>query len=223
MKRRVSVAIAALLVWLAPMACSTGRVPVYVTNAGNCRVLFDADSEEYAQYIASARRATGCRSSKLADCTPQINLRLTAYPTHISRDKFENPNWKARDFAHVRLRTTSLVGYDLWLSQYFSPEPWAQWGYDIQFRDRAGKVLRSTIAAGKRDLPDCSNYVVLSRGNSVDIDIPLSGQYLEKLEGNELNVRIVYVVGSVGAPKAIGGTVPIFGTAVSNTITIAVE
>lgn len=211
-----------LLISVALAACSNRRLPTYVTNAGNCRVLFDRESDEFTQYLANARTATGCQHPKGVGCPPQIRLELTDYPAHISRRTFEKPDWKSRNYARARLRTTSLVGYDLWLSQYFSPDPWLHWGYEIQFRSSAGKVLRSTVVA-MRDHPDCSNYVVLSGGNSIEMDIPLTGDWLERLDGDELLVSVVYAVSPFGSPKAVAGTIPIVTAAVSNTITIKVQ
>jgi hypothetical protein len=211
---------------LALVSCSKGRSPIFVTSSGNCRILLGSDSNEYNQYIAGARRAAGCQRQKLLDCPAQIKLELVDFPARIPRDRFESPDFANHDYARVRLRTTSLVDYDLWLSQYFSPDlPWLHGGYVVRYRDRAdaGAILRPTVSLSMLGMTDCSKYVVLSARNSVDLDIPLAGKLLTKLEGNECSFRVAYAVNPAGSPMAVRGTVPILGFAVSNKITIVVE
>jgi hypothetical protein len=204
-------------------SCGPQPSAVSVSAAGNCRILRDQTSAEYLDYLARVRRSTGCQSSKLADCPTPIKLEFVDYPPRISRAAFENPDFAKHDYARARLRTTSLVGYDLWLSRNFNLQPWNAQGYEVRYRDGLGHLLVQVAAAGMQQPPDCSNYVVLSAGNSVDIEIPLIGQGLSQLQGNLLQVRVGYSVNLKGAPKAIGDTVPVVGLAVSEPIVVTVD
>jgi hypothetical protein len=185
-------------------------------------VLTDPDSEEYAQYVANSRRAAGCEPPTNANCRKQIQLDLVDYPRQIPRSRFEKPDWEHGDVGYVSLRTTNLVLYDLWVSKYFSPDPSEKWGYDIQIRDKTGKLLGSMVVAF-RDLPDCSKYVVLESGKSMDVKIPISGANLETLKGDQINLTIVYEVNPLFSPMAENGTEPILGKYVSNTVNILIS
>jgi hypothetical protein len=214
--------VAILAFGLAIQSCGMSQEPIRISSAGNCRILGSPDSEEYAQYVLTTRRAAGCEQPGNIACKKQIKLELIDYPRHIPRARFEKPDWERGDVAHIRLRTTNLTNYDLWISQYFSPEPWHKWGYDLQLRDSTGKLLQSPVLAFL-DSPNCDKYVVLSSGNSMERDIPISGAYLETLKGTQLDVSVIYEVAPLFAPMAVRGTVPVLDKYASNTVSILID
>jgi hypothetical protein len=200
---------------LSASACGTGA---YVSQSGNCRVLLDDASDEYAQYLAGIRRVTGCQAAALTDCEASIKLEIVEFPSHVSRDVFEAPESANVKVPHVTLRTTSLVKYDLWVSQYFIGRGE---GYELQYRDSAGKLLQPTMS--EAEFTDCGRYVVLSAGNHLDIDIPVTGHYYSQLKGNVVQLTVAYSFRPWGTPVAPAGSWPVVGTAVSSTISITID
>jgi hypothetical protein len=122
------------------LSCGTAST---VTEAGNCRFVWDDKSDEYVRYVADVGRTTGCDYSDFYfwKCPAPIKLEFVDYPLQIARDAFEPREHNNHDYPRAHLRVTNIAGYDLWLSQSRHDLE----GWDVQFRDQFGHVLNKIM------------------------------------------------------------------------------